>query len=152
MPLELDIYGVVENPEQSAYVRSLRELAAGDTRVRFCPPVSSHQVPALLHLYDVVAVPSRWLETGPLVVLEAFAAGVPVVGSRLGGIVELVADGVNGLLLEPQSVAAWTGVLRELVEHPDVLQRLRGGIRPPRQMDAVADDMHRVYADLLRHT
>ena len=48
--------------------------------------------------YDALVVPSVWLETGPLVVLEAFAAGVPVIGSRLGGIAEMVRDGVDGLL------------------------------------------------------
>jgi glycosyltransferase involved in cell wall biosynthesis len=148
--LELHVFGVVEGPEEGAYVRSVRASAAGDPRIRVCAPVPSDQVPALLRGYDVVAVPSRWMETGPLVVLEAFAAGVPVVGSRLGGIVELVDDGVDGLLVEPESVAAWAVALRRLVEDRGVLQRLRAGVRPPRRMDAVADDMQTIYGELVR--
>ena len=56
---------------------------------------------------DFVAVPSRLLETGPLVVLKSFAAGIPVLGTRLGGIAELVTDGVDGMLFAPDDPAAW---------------------------------------------
>jgi glycosyltransferase involved in cell wall biosynthesis len=148
--LELDVYGIVESASGDAYARSLSELAGRDPRIRFYPPVPSDQVPTLLGRYDVVAVPSRWLETGPLVVLEAFAAGVPVIGSKLGGIVELVDDGVNGLLVEPESVADWAATLGKLLEDPHVLRRLRGGVRPPRTMAAVADDMLTIYRELLQ--
>jgi glycosyltransferase involved in cell wall biosynthesis len=148
-PLELHVYGIYEDPE-GAYARTLRQAAAGDPRVRFCAPVPSDQVPTLLRGFDVLAVPSRWLETGPLVVLEAFAAGLPVIGSKLGGLVELVDEGVNGLLVEPESVESWSAVLRQLIEEPDLIAQLRAGIRPPRRMEAVADDMQAVYRDLVR--
>ena len=49
----------------------------------------------------MLVVPSIWPENSPLVIHEAFLAGVPVVASRIGGIPELVQDGVNGLLFEP---------------------------------------------------
>jgi len=52
---------------------------------------------ASIHL---LAVPSQWFETGPLVVLEAHAHGVPVIGTRLGGIAELVSEGVSGWLTD----------------------------------------------------
>ena len=56
---------------------------------------------------DVLVVPSLWLENSPLVIHEAFQAGVPVVGSRIGGIADSSRDGWNGLLFEP-------GLAREL--------------------------------------
>ena len=40
--------------------------------------------------FDLLAVPSQWMETGPIVVLEAHAVGTPVLGANLGGIAELV--------------------------------------------------------------
>src|SRR5262249_32824919 len=105
--LELDLFGIIQDAASRAYACSLRELAGDDARIRVLEQVSSTEVPSRLAAYDVVAVPSRWLETGPLVVLEAFAAGVPVLGSRLGGLLELVNDGVDGLLIDTDCVQAW---------------------------------------------
>ena len=68
-----------------------------------------------LSVYDVVAVPSQGLETGPLVVLEAFAAGVPVLGSAIGGIADKVNDGVDGFLVRPfDSETEWASALEAL--------------------------------------
>jgi glycosyltransferase involved in cell wall biosynthesis len=108
-------------------------------------PVSADDVVKTIAQYDVLAAPSQQFETGPLVVLEAFAAGLPVIGTRLGGIAELVQDGVNGLLVDAGSEIAWAKALRQLVEQPELLQRWRSGVRPPRTIDAVADDMAAVY-------
>ncbi|MDP9171223.1 MAG: glycosyltransferase, partial [Acidobacteriota bacterium] len=100
--------------------------------------------------YDLLAVPSQWLETGPLVVLEAFAAGTPVLGSDLGGIAELVRDGVDGVLVKPAgSVAAWAQAMRRLCGQPELLIRLRAGIRPPRHTREVALEMMPVYRNAL---
>ena len=67
---------------------------------------------------DVLAVPSRW-EGCPYVVLEAFASGVPVVASAVGGIPDLVRNGVNGLLVAPDdSEALCDGLLRLLRDAP----------------------------------
>jgi glycosyltransferase involved in cell wall biosynthesis len=143
-PLVLDIFGIGAD----AYADSLRALGSHDPRIRFRTPLATHDVIAALTNYDVVAVPSRWMETGPLVVLEAFAAGTPVVGSRLGGIAELVTDGVDGLLLDADAVLAWTKVLARLIRDVELLQRLRAGIRPPRRMDTVAAEMLGLYHDL----
>ncbi len=49
--------------------------------------------------YDATVVPSQWLETGPLIVLESFAAGTPVIGSNLGGVAELVSHDRDGWLV-----------------------------------------------------
>jgi len=147
--LELHLFGLVQGDAATAYERSIRALAADDPRIRFGVPVPSERVPALLADYEVLAVPSRWLETGPLVVLEAFQAGVPVVGSRLGGIRELVHDGEDGLLVAPGSVAAWSAALRQLADNPQLVQQLRRGVRRPRSIAAVANDMQVVYDRVL---
>jgi len=96
-------------------------------------------------------VPSQLLETGPLVVLESFAAGVPVIGSALGGIAEKVVGGVNGLLVSPHdSVQAWQDVLGRCAGDRALLQRLRTGIAPPRSLEAAAREMHELYTAVLR--
>jgi glycosyltransferase involved in cell wall biosynthesis len=99
--------------------------------------------------YDLVAVPSQCLETGPMVVLEAFAAGVPVIGSDLGGIAELVTHGTDGLLVEPRAVTAWASVLRKISDDPVLLGQLRSNICPPRRISESARDMAELYRVLL---
>ena len=147
--LTLDIYGIVPGAREAAYLASLRALAAGDPRVVFHPALPPDEVAAVLRRADALVVPSQWLETGPLVVLEAFAVGRPVLGSNLGGIAELVMHEINGLLIEPRSVPAWAGALAQMAAHPEILTRLRTGIRPPRTMVTVADEMATLYRRLL---
>lgn len=147
--LSLDIYGIAQGAGGEAYAVSLLELVGGDRRITFRPPVDASQVVETLRGYDLLAVPSQWLETGPMVVLEAFAAGVPVLGSRLGGLAELVRDGVDGLLVPAADSAAWSAALRRLSAEPDLLTHLRRGIKPPRTMYAAAAEMAALYQRLL---
>jgi len=149
--LEADFYGIGKSNGEDPYTAQLRRLAGGDHRIRLMPPLPHEEMLQRLPSYHIVAVPSRWLETGPLVVLEAFAAGVPVLGSKLGGIAELVRDGVDGLLLEGDSVGVWASAIRRLDEDRGALERLRQGVRAPRTMDDVAEDMTLLYRRLCTH-
>jgi len=148
LPVMVDVYGVQQGDAGASYLRRLRELADADPRIRFRGPVAPGTVTGRLREYDLLAVPSQWLETGPLVVLEAFSAGVPVLGSRLGGIRELVDDGVNGLLVEPRPAEIWHRALARLCREDGLVARLRAGIRAPRRASAAAEEMSRLYADL----
>jgi glycosyltransferase involved in cell wall biosynthesis len=147
-PLQLDVFGIRQEASDGAYVCRVEALAARDPRIRLLAPLPSTKVVGLLRNYHLLAVPSRCLETGPLVVLEAFAAGIPVVGSDLGGIAELVRHGVNGLLVKPNSVHDWRRALVRLSEDRELLGRLRCGVRPPRSMEEVAGEMLDLYRAL----
>jgi glycosyltransferase involved in cell wall biosynthesis len=90
------------------------------------------------------------METGPLVVLEAFEAGVPVLGSALGGIAERVRDGVDGRLVGAWwSPKAWASELSALADDRAMLGRLRAGVRQPRDMGTVADELAALYGRVL---
>jgi len=146
LPIELHLYGIVQDGGSDAYLRQLHTLADTDPRITFLPAVPGDQVIPILKTYHALAVPSRWLETGPLVVLEAFAAGIPVLGSRLGGIAELVTHERDGLLVAPDSVNDWVVALTRIVDQPDLYAHLRDGVRPPRRIEQVSNEMLELYA------
>jgi glycosyltransferase involved in cell wall biosynthesis len=143
--LTLDVYGVAQDADGERYRDELRTLGASDPRVRFQAPLVPDRVVETLSSYDATVVPSQWLETGPLTVLESFAAGTPVIGSNLGGIAELVAHDRDGWLVRPADSDAWAAALRRLSTDRALLGRLRAGVRPPRSTDDVARDMVAVY-------
>ena len=147
LPIKLDIYGISQSAGNAIYQQEL-QMAANDPRIDFKPAVPTEQVTATLADYDLLAVPSQWLETGPMVVLEAFAAGIPVIGSNLGGIAELVQSQVNGIIVEPTSVAAWSQALQRVCQNKDLLTRLNAGIQPPQTMETVASQMLSIYLGL----
>ncbi len=65
-------------------------------------------------------VPSEWYENYPMSILESFACGTPVIGSRIGGIPELVRDGESGLLFEPRNANDLRQKITELVDQRDL--------------------------------
>jgi glycosyltransferase involved in cell wall biosynthesis len=77
------------------------------------------EVVALFRSARAVVVPSVWADPCPTVVLEAMAAGRPVVGAASGGIVDMVVDGRTGLLVPPGDVAALAGAIGTLLAEPD---------------------------------
>ncbi|MGO4339786.1 glycosyltransferase [Labrys sp. KB_33_2] len=145
-PVELSIHAIGA-AENDGYEAEVRALAAGDPRVRFLPSLPHRDTAEALAAHDVLLVPSLWLETGPLVVLEAQAAGLYVLGSDLGGIAELVAGTEGGELLSPGSVRDWAEAIGRLAarKSQDPLPKFQG---PLRSQADVADDMINLYRSL----
>lgn len=148
LAVALDLYTIrpaVNDPATG----KLMDMAQSDSRIRFKEPVAASQVVGILRGYHALLVPSRWFETGPLVVLEAFAAGIPVIGSHLGGIAEWVEHERNGLLVPQITAEAWRDALCRLVVEPGLLPRLRAGIQAPPTMAAAAAAMAAIYSDVI---
>jgi glycosyltransferase involved in cell wall biosynthesis len=143
--LTLDVHGVVVDAEGENYLQDLRRLASDDPRIRFLGPLAEDLAIPTLRAYDALVVPSIGLETGPLVAFEAFAAGIPVIGSRIGAVDEIVADSVNGLLLPPGDARAWRQALNSLEHEPHALARLRAAVVAPRTMAEVARETLDIY-------
>jgi glycosyltransferase involved in cell wall biosynthesis len=142
----VDIFAArqIAGPDQ-VYDR-LAAQAQQDSRLTLRTAVAPDEVIGIMADYDLIAVPSRVLETGPLVVLEAFAAGVPVLGADLGGIAELVHNGIDGFLVPADNAVAWAAAIGRFVDNPHLVGDMRANIKTPRSMDAVVDDMAMVYS------
>ena len=97
--------------------------------------------PALLPAFDVISVPSHVEPLGNAT-LEAMAAGLPVVGSRVGGIPEMVVDGETGLLVPPRDAARLAEALGTLAVDPD-RRRAMGAAGRRRAIDVFGLERHR---------
>ena len=117
--------------------------------VRHHGKIARDTLAGALEQIDVLVVPSIWPENSPFVIREAFLAGVPVVASRIGGIPELIVDGVNGLLFEAGNVGELARTLRRLVDEPDLLPKLRAGIPAVTSIDDDARSLCAAYAHAL---
>jgi glycosyltransferase involved in cell wall biosynthesis len=135
----------------SDYSAALRNQAVG-LPVTFMGAFDRAQVSDVYAGIDVLVVPSIWLENSPLVIHEAFMAGVPIVGARIGGVKDLIADGVNGLLYDPRSPAELSQVLRRLVEQPDRIRQLADGVTNVKSVSHDAEEWEKRYADVMTHT
>jgi glycosyltransferase involved in cell wall biosynthesis len=129
-----------------AYRDLIAQRALGLPSVTMHPESSPE---AIYPRMDVLAVPSIYFETGPLVVLEAQAWGLPVIGSNIGGIAERVTPGVDGVLVPPNDAGALAKVLRGWVREPARLRALRPRRRVRTMADAACDTL-RTYRELLQ--
>ena len=106
----------------AAYEQMLRQRYAGE-RVHFEGWVESGE---FLSNVDVLVVPSLCHDVLPRVIFEAHARGIPVVGSRRGGIPEMVEDRVTGWLFEPEQPSRLAPLLCSLIAEPGLVGSLRG--------------------------
>jgi len=110
-PLVLHCYGPYW---QGTYGERLQRLIQGDPRFKVCGTLPQAELLPRLQAYDLAVLPSTWLETGPLTLLEAFAAGLPVAGTDLGGIREVL-QGVPCCYLLPPHWRAWQQLFAQLL-------------------------------------
>jgi glycosyltransferase involved in cell wall biosynthesis len=153
LDVELDIIGpVVGSPGET----ERQQIAADAVRLgvdRHVHSLGSVPLQALLaryRQYDIFVLPTLPGEGIPRVLLEAMAAGLPVVTTRVAGIPSLITHEQNGLLIEESAAAAVAAAVRRLINDRDLRMRLiRGGYRTARahtlegqaaQMAAIASD------------
>jgi glycosyltransferase involved in cell wall biosynthesis len=111
-------------------------------------------VPAMLREYDecaLLALPSRQ-ETAPVVLLEAMAAGKPVVATDVGGVRDLVEDGASGFIVPAGDVPAMAGRITQLLQDEELRRRMgqrgREIARARFRRDVVADQYYAIYQEV----
>ncbi len=143
--------------QDSAFAYVVGDSVLGDSQSVTMPAnaqttgwLSASELEAYYQSAEVLVVPSRWEGFG-LIAAEAMRAGLPVIASRVGGLPELVEDGVTGLLVPPGDVPALVTALRETSA-----ERLAAMGRAGRQrflqrftLDRVHNDLVDLYRDTL---
>jgi glycosyltransferase involved in cell wall biosynthesis len=110
---------------------------------------ANSRLPELLQSIDCLVVPSVWWEVTPCVIQEAFACGKPVICSNIGGMSEMVRDGVDGLYFEMGSPDDLKKNILALYNDPTLLRALRKGIQCPPSARDMADAYLSLYGELL---
>ncbi|TML95912.1 MAG: glycosyltransferase family 1 protein [Actinobacteria bacterium] len=124
--VELLIAG--EGDERAALERDVAELGLGD-RVRFLGALPRERVVELFAAADASVLSSSW-ENFPHTVVEALAAGTPVIATATGGVAEVVRDGENGLLVPLADATALGEAIRRYVGDDELRARLRAAAAP----------------------
>ncbi len=141
-----------EGPSRAALEAEMRRLGIGDRVVLLG---FRRDVPMVLAALDLFVQPSIYEGFG-LSLLEAMAAGLPIVASRVGGIPEVIEDGHTGLLVPPQDPAALAGAVVRLLGDQEGARRLgesaAGRARERYSLARVAARVDDLYRDILERT
>jgi glycogen(starch) synthase len=136
---------VGDGPDRAALQRRAQRFGS---RVHFAGFVPHAAVPAVLQHVDLLVLPSLYEDLSSALI-EAMAAGLPVVASGVGGTADLVHDGVNGLLVAPRDPAALAAAISRILADPAAAARLSAAAR--RTAAAYAwTDLARAVLDVYR--
>jgi glycosyltransferase involved in cell wall biosynthesis len=150
-PLHVEFRGPAQGFEQRQIRTDIERMFASDGRVTVSDAIAPRDVRKVLNSYDVLCCPSRCLEGGPTVGLEALAVGVPLIAASAGGVAEVLEDGVNSRLVPPGDVDELAAALVDVASDPDgTIGRWKQHLPEPRTMRDVAHDYLPLYAGAIR--
>jgi glycosyltransferase involved in cell wall biosynthesis len=112
-------------------------------------PYDPKHMQDLMENIDCIVVPSIWWENAPLVIQEAFMAGLPVLCSNIGGMAEKVTNRVNGLHFRVGDHFDLLERIVELAESPELYSRLVEGIPSIYSDHEMSADLNTIYNDLI---
>jgi len=148
----LRAYRLLDGPPPLVLVgRATPELSADlPTGVELLGALPHEQVLPLYARARAVIVPSVWSDPCPTVVLEAMAAGRPVIAAASGGILDMVVHGLTGVLVAPGDVGALAGAIGSVIGHPQAARSMgvAGHHRVRRfTVSSVVGQIEQMYAD-----
>lgn len=135
--------------DETAYYKKMLDWSSGKTNVQWKENQSREEIINLLDELDVLVLPSVSNEMAPLIILEAFARKVPVIGSSYPAIVDMVQNN-NGVIFENGSVSDLKSKLIYILDDPQVLPQWSKNITPPRTFEDVGRDMIKIYDFILK--
>jgi glycosyltransferase involved in cell wall biosynthesis len=135
-------------------LENLKKFANKDNRIKFYGWISEVEKDRLLRLADISVLPSIWYENFPVFIQEAFCYSTPVIGSRIGGIPELVIDGYNGFLCEAGDIESLKRIIREfsLLKKGNIREIIKNVFISVKEydMEKHVEKLIRVYKDSIK--
>ena len=152
MQKEGNLYIAGDGPEKDNILNYIKDNDLTD-RVKMLGFLSQDDVKKYVSNSSFVVVPSIWYENCPYSILETFATGKPVIGSKIGGIPELIEDGVNGYLYEYNDVNKLTKLINNLFMNKDLREKMGKKARQIAEekysLDAYYENLMKIYEKLV---
>ena len=143
--LDADLKIIGEGPLKGELIKKVK--AEKNIRVKFLGYKSGDELKMEISNCSAVVVPSEWYENYPYTILESFALGKPVVGSRIGGIPELVKDYKTGLTYSPYDTDDLHSKLEILLRDRYLIQNMGKRARKSVEKDS---DPEKHYRELMK--
>jgi glycosyltransferase involved in cell wall biosynthesis len=149
--LRLTLVGGTILPDYEARLRALVERLGLSDRIDFVGSVPREALPNVYIEHDIAIVPSVWDEPFGIVLLEAMASGLAVVGTATGGSAEILKDEVNGLVFEKDDPLACADRIAQLRSDAGLYERLRSaGRHTVEERFSIGRTVHEIEAALAR--
>ncbi len=127
----IDLFKEIENPDLrftivggGSVMSEAQFLSVDDNRINFKGPIPHEEIGEIYAEADLVVVPSFCYENSPSVIYEAYAHGVPVVASDIGGVGELIEEGKNGFTFETGNEEQFTSLLEYCSKHAEKMREM----------------------------
>lgn len=140
--LIVDIYG---KEEMTDYYKKCVADSSALPNVFWKGVINQNEVVDRMSGYDLLCLPSTFSEMSPLVIQEAFAAGIPVLASKVYGNIEQIKHGLNGLLFDYNSSESLQEQLKFLVDMPSMINVMKKNIVPPASFELVCNHYLNLY-------
>lgn len=129
---------------KDTYAQSIKDFIQSLPNATWLENVGQEQLQELLTENDFLILPSK-SEMSPLVILEAFACGLPVIGTNIPAIADNVVSGLNGFLFEINDAFSLARIISDLQASPAKAQKVKLGVQTPRTFQAVSEELLQLY-------
>jgi glycosyltransferase involved in cell wall biosynthesis len=137
---------LIGDGEEAPALRAAIQCHRWRDRIRMWGRVDNSRLEEVFAETDVVVLPSIWPENRPVSITDAMAAGRPVIASNIGGIPELVEDGVTGRLFEPGRADQLAERMRELITNRDRIDTFGARARKASRATALSSSIEALAA------
>lgn len=143
----LTVYGGPDGHE--AYFTHLKMMMAANERIRFSGEIALDKIGQAFADADYFVLPVTWHENSPLILLDALQARTPVIASQVGGVTDIIKDGVNGLLFPMGDKHALQAVMQRVIDQPTLREQLEPRADLP-GIDKYAQTIVELYQNQLK--
>jgi len=140
--VELSIYGQHDNDE---FYRECRKISENKTNIHWRGVLPHEDVISTFRQHDALCLPSTFSEMSPLVIQEAFAAGIPVIASAVYGNIEMITPEENGLLFSFKSAEDLKKKLGSIIDNTFLLSGMKSRIKPPIPFEELGKEYALLY-------